>query len=300
VTRAVCVLVVAALGVAVGVEAQTLEPRAFSNSPVGLNFLVVGYAYSHGDVALDSAVPIKDASLTTHSTFLGYGHVFDLWGRTAQLDVALPYAWVSGSAVINGKMEETAISGLGDPQMRASVLLYGGPALPAAEFGNYEPDVVVGVALAVTAPLGQYDSDRLVNVGTNRWSFRPELGLSKTLGPITLELIPSVTLYTNNTDFLGHTLEKEPVYAVQGHVVYHTRIGFWMALDAIYYTGGRETINGKTGSEPDHSRFGATIAIPIDRYNSVKLYGNVGATPRLGGDFYTAGIAWQVRWGGGY
>jgi hypothetical protein len=300
VTRVVCVLVAAALGFAVAVEAQTLEPRAFSNSPVGLNFLVVGYAYSHGEVAFDSAVPIKDASLTTHSTFLGYGHVFDLWGRTAQLDVALPYAWVSGSAVIKGKMEETAISGLGDPQMRASVLLYGGPALPAAEFSNYEPDVVVGVALAVTAPLGQYDSDRLVNVGTNRWSFRPELGLSKTFGPITLELIPSVTLYTNNTDFLGHTLEKEPVYAVQGHVVYHTRIGFWMALDGIYYTGGRETIDGKTGSEPAHSRLGATIAIPIDRYNSVKLYGSVGASPRFGGDFYTAGIAWQVRWGGGY
>ena len=299
-TRAGCALVFAVLLAAVAAEAQNLEPRAFSNAPVDLNFLVVGYAYSHGDVAFDSSVPIKDASLTTQATFLGYGRVLDLWGRTAKLDVVLPYAWVSGSALIAGQLRETAVSGLGDPQVRFSALLYGGPALSAADFVDYTQDLIVGASLAVTAPLGQYDSNRVVNVGTNRWSVKPELGISKALGPVILELESSVTFYTDNNDFLGRKVEKEPIYAVQGHVVYHTRIGFWMALDATYYAGGRVTIDGKQGTEPEHSRLGATIAIPIDRYNSVKLYGSAGASPRLGGDFYTAGIAWQIRWGGGY
>ncbi len=198
------------------------------------------------------------------------------------------------------KDREAEISGLGDPRVRFSALLYGGPALSASDFVDYTQDLIFGASLAVTAPLGQYDSNRAVNVGTNRWSVKPELGVSKALGPVILELETSLTFYTDNNDFLGRKVEKEPVYAVQGHVVYHTRIGFWVALDTTYNAGGRETIDGKQGPESQHSRVGATIAIPIDRYNSVKLYGSAGASPRRGGDFYTAGIAWQLRWGGAF
>jgi hypothetical protein len=299
-TRAGAALVVLAFAVMGTAEAQDLEPRTYSNTPVGMNFLILGYAYSQGDVTFDSASPIKDAELTVHTAVLAYARSLDVWGRSGKLDVVLPYAWVSGTAKIAGESRDREVSGFGDPRLRFSVVLYGAPALSLAEFADYTPDLLIGGSLAVTLPLGQYDSDKLVNIGTNRWSVKPELGISKTLGPWTLELEGSATFYTDNHDFFGgQTLEKAPLYAVQGHVIYHTRFGLWAAVDATYYAGGRTTVDGEQGERPQNLRVGATLAIPVDRRNSIKLYGSAGAIARAGGNFTTVGIAWQFRWGGG-
>ena len=294
------VALIVALATSGTVEAQDLEPRAYSNSPVGLNFLILGYGYSHGDVAFDTSVPIEDAKLTVHGTFLAYARALDVFGRAGKLDVVLPYAWLSGTALVAGQLRERDVSGFGDPRVRLSVLLYGAPALSLTEFSEYTPDLIVGASLAVSAPLGQYDSDKLVNIGTNRWSVKPELGISKTLGALTLELDTSVTFYTTNDDFFGgRTLKRDPLFAMQGHAIYQTRWGIWGALDATYYTGGRTTIDGQRAEPDKNLRVGGTIAIPLDRRNSLKLYGSTGAISRAGGSFDAIGIAWQYRWGGG-
>jgi hypothetical protein len=293
-------LVVLTLAGAAAVEAQDLEPRAYANTPVGMNFLLAGYTYTQGDVSFESSLPIEDADLTIHSTFLAYARSLDVLGRAGKLDVVVPYAWLSGTAKVNGQPRDREVDGFGDPRLRFSVLLYGAPALSLAEFADYEPDLIIGTSLAVTMPLGQYDPDKLVNIGTNRWSVKPAVGISKTLGPWTLELDASVTFYTDNNDFFGgKTLERDPLYAVQGHLIYHTRVGLWVALDATYYAGGVTTVDGVRGERTENVRVGLTLAIPVDRRNSVKLYGSTGAIARTGGDFTTVGIAWQFRWGGG-
>jgi hypothetical protein len=293
-------LVAVILATAVSAQAQQLEPRTYSNTPVGMNFLLLGYAYTVGDVAFDASVPIEDGHVTVNSAVLAYARSLDVWGRAGKLDVVLPYAWLSGTAKVAGRPESREVSGLGDPSVRFSFLPYGAPALTLEEFETYNQDLIFGASFAVTAPLGQYDSDKLVNIGTNRWSFKPEIGISKTWGPVTLELDPSVTFYTANDDFLGSKkLERDPLYGVQGHVIYHTRHGLWAAIDATYYAGGRTTINGVHGESLADARVGGTLAIPIDRHNSIKLTASTGAYARTGGNFTTAGIAWQFRWGGG-
>jgi hypothetical protein len=293
-------LVVAILAAAVLAEAQDLEPRAYSNAPVGMNFLILGYGYTTGDVSLDASAPIEDGKITVHSAVLAYARSLDVWGRAAKLDLVLPYAWLSGSASFAGRPVSREVSGLGDPQVRFSYLFYGAPALTLAEFADYEPDLILGASLAVRVPLGQYDSDKLVNIGSNRWSFKPELGISKTFGPVTLELAPSATFYTDNENFFGgRKVQRDPLYAVQGHVIYHTRFGLWAALDATYYGGGRTTIDSVEGESLQDVRVGGTLAIPVTRYNSVKISASTGAYARAGGNFTTAAIAWQFRWGGG-
>jgi hypothetical protein len=296
-----CVTVVVVLTVGAAAHAQDLEPRAYANAPVGLNFLILGYAYSQGAVAFDESAPIEDAKLTVHSAVLAYARALDVWGRAGKVDVVLPYGSLSGTARAAGQVRERDVSGLGDPRVRFSVLLFGAPALSATEFDDYTPDLIVGASLAVTAPLGQYDSDKLVNLGTNRWSVKPEVGISKTLGAFTLELDTSVTFYTPNDDFFGgRTLKRDPVYAVQGHAIYQTRWGVWAAVDTTYYSGGRTTIDGQRGEPLENLRFGVTIAIPLDRRNSLKIHGSTGAISRVGGNFDTVGLAWQYRWGAGH
>jgi hypothetical protein len=302
VARAALALV-SALGAGSAVRAQTIEPRLFSNAPVGLNFLLVGYSHSTGGVVLDPSIPLEDASITVHATLIGYARTLAVAGRSSQIQILAPYAWLSGEAVVGptGEVRTRDVDGLGDPAFRFMVNLHGAPALSPSEFGGYRQDLVVGVSLQVTAPLGQYDPERLVNLGTNRWSFKAEFGFSKALGQWNLEATGAATFFTDNDDFFGGQHRSQaPVYAAQGHVVYRFRRGAWVALDGTYYTGGRTTIDGVEGEDLQKNwRFGLTAALPLNRHNSIKLYASEGVYTRVGDDFLLAGAAWQHHWGGG-
>jgi hypothetical protein len=185
------------------VQATEIEPRAFSNAPVGLNFLIAGYLYTDGSVSFDPAVPLTDAQIRTDSAILGYARALDVGGRSAKFDMIVPYTSLEGSALYAGEPRTRDVSGLADPRFRFSVNFIGAPALSAQQFKDYRQDLIVGASLQVMPPWGQYDSSRLVNIGTNRWAFKIELGVSKARGPWTLEITPGVTLYTDNTDFLN-------------------------------------------------------------------------------------------------
>jgi hypothetical protein len=282
------------------VHAQALEPRSYTNTPVGINFLLLGYGYAEGGVGFDASVPITDAKVHVHAGLLAYARSLDVGGLSGKFVAALPFADVSGSAKLAGQERDRQVFGLADPLVRFSVNLYGGPALSMKDFPTYRQDLIVGASLQVTAPLGQYDSTKLLNVGTNRWSFKPELGVSKAWGPVTLELIPAITFFTKNDDFLGgKTLEQDPIYSVQGHLIYEFFPAFWAALDATYYAGGRDTIDGEKGPQPGNVRLGLTAALSLSRHQSIKLYGSTGAYQRTDNDFWAVGILWQYRWGGG-
>ncbi len=282
------------------VHAQALEPRSYVNTPVGINFLLLGYGYTEGDVGFDASSPIKDAKVNVHSGLLAYARSLDVWGLSGKVLAALPFAEASGSAKVAGQGRDRQVFGLADPLLRVSVNVYGAPALSMEDFPTYRQDIIAGVSLQVTAPLGQYDSTKLLNVGTNRWSFKPELGVSKSWGPVILELIPAITFFTKNGDFFdGKTLEQDPIYSVQGHLISEVSPPLWVALDATYYAGGRTTIDGEKGPQPENVRLGLTAALSMSRHQSIKLYGSTGVYHRTDNDFWAVGIAWQYRWGGG-
>ena len=283
-------------------QAQEIEPRAYSNTPVGINFLLAGYVYSDGDIAFDPSSRIADAKYDLDSGFLAYAHSLDMWGSSAKFDLILPYSSFSGHGMAGGQRREREMSGPGDPRFRFSVNFHGAPALSLKEFAGYRQDLIVGASLQVTAPLGDYDNGKLINLGNNRWSFKPELGISKAWGQWTLELAPSVTIYTDNTDFNnGKRFEQAPLYALQGHLIYGLPSGVWLALDTLYFSGARTTVDGKeSDNRQTNTRAGLTLALPLDRHQSLKLNASTGTSTRTGSEYDSVGIAWQYRWGGGY
>jgi Putative MetA-pathway of phenol degradation len=292
--------IIAALSVVSNAKAQEAEPRSYSNAPIGLNFLIAGYVYSQGKIAFDPDGAIADATFHSDTGVLAYVRSFDLAGLSAKFDVIAPTSSFAAHGLVNGEPHEREMLGLGDPRFRVSVNLFGAPALSAKEFASYQQDLIVGLSLQVSAPLGQYDNTKLLNLGNNRWSFRPELGISKAWGPWTVELAPSVTFFSDNTDFFGgNTFSQAPIYAVQGHVIYTFQSGIWMALDGLYFAGGRTALNGvKSDNEQAITRAGLTVALPIDRQSSLKLSASTGITTRTGSELTAVGIAWQFRWGG--
>ena len=279
---------------------QQLEPRAYSNVPIGLNFLIAGYTYSSGGLATNPAQKLENADLDTHAPFVAYAHAFDAWGKSAKFDAVLGAACLSGSAEVDGTPVSRDVCGGLDPAFRVTVNLYGAPALTLPEFRNYRQDLIVGVSFQVVAPFGQYDESRLINLGANRWTFHPEVGVSKKLGALIVEGALGVRFFTDNDEFGGRTLEQDPIVSTQLHLIYEFRGGAWLALNGTYYTGGRTTVDGiQQNNELSNSRLGATLALPADRHNSVKLHASGGVSVRAGQDFRTVGIAWQYRWGGG-
>ena len=301
----VCAVALAVVGPE-SARAQQMEPRSYSNAPIGLNFLIAAYQYSWGDVLLDPSLPVTNANAKVSSVVLGYSRFLDFWGESGSISVALPYAWLSANGNVEDQPQSIDRSGFGDVAVRLSVNVYGAPALSTQEFRDYHQDTIVGASLLVTAPTGQYYPTKLINIGTNRWSFKPEVGVSKALGSWILEGAFGVTFYTDNDEFAGSNFQgnsvrqQDPLYALQAHVTYNFNPRLWGALDWTYYAGGRTAVNGTEKEDlQSNSRWGATLAQSLDVHNSIKLYFNSGVYARTGTNFTTVGVAWQYRWGAG-
>lgn len=283
------------------VYAQELEPRSYSNIPVGLNFALAGYVYSAGGVLFDPAVPIENANIKIHGSILAYARSVKVGGMSGKVDFVLPYAWLSGTADFQGQPVSREVSGLADPRIRMTVNFVGAPALPLSGFKDYHQNLVIGASLQVYVPVSQYDSDRLVNIGTNRFTFKPELGISKTYKRFFFELAGGAAFYTVNTNFYsGKTRSQAPIGSVQGHVIYTFRGGIWAAMDGNYYWGGTTTLDGVEGNDlQENSRFGLTFALPVNIHHSLKFNFSTGISTRTGSDFSAVGVVWQYRWGKG-
>lgn len=288
-------------GLASPAHAQDIEPRAYSNAPVGVNFLIAGYVFTRGGLSTDPAVPITDAKLSTSNAVLAYAKALDFWGKSGKFDAIVPYTRLFGTANFQGEPVERAVTGLARPAFRLSVNLHGAPALRLREFAGWKQDLIVGASLQVSPPWNQYDASRIVNIGTERWSLKPEIGISKAIGPWTLEMQAAATFFTENDNFYGgKTRSQDPLYSLQGHVIYGFRSGKWFSLDGTYFAGGRTTVDDVLSNDLQQNwRLGATLAIPMDRLNSIKLYASSGVSARTGNNYNLLGLAWQHRWGGG-
>jgi len=304
IARLNCLLTAMAFGLltaALNTHAQDLEPRAYSNTPVGMNFLLVGYQYSKGDLLFDPTIPVTDANAKVDMGLLGFVHSLGIAGKSAKIGVLLPVARLDANGYVDGVFRTREDNGLADPRFYFSVNLYGAPALSLEEFKDFQQDTIVGFTLKVSAPLGTYNNDKLLNIGTNTWSFKPELGISQAIGRWTLEVAAAATIYTDNDDFdSGKTRQRDTIYSAQGHLIYAFPGNVWASIGATYYAGGRTTIDGVTRNDLQQNwRTGFTLALPINRSHSIKLFGSSGVSTRTGTNYDSLGIAWQYRWGGG-
>jgi len=182
------------------VNGQELEPRTYANIPVNMNFLAVGYGHSSGNVLLDPSLPIEDLDADTNYAFIRYTRSLGLFGNTAKVKALLPYAWGQYEGRVDGTPGERKTSGVGDAVLGLDVSFLGAPALSAGKFDKYRQKTIMGASVRVVAPTGDYDNTKIINIGSNRWAFKGELGASRQLGKWTLELAGALWAFTDNTD----------------------------------------------------------------------------------------------------
>jgi hypothetical protein len=297
-SRVVIVALIGLFGLG-SASAQDLEPKAYSASPIGAAFVVVGLSRSTGGVVFDPSLPFSDVEAKVNGSLLAVGYTFDLFDKLALVTAAVPYAWGDISGKVSEEAREITRSGLADSRVKLSINLAGNPALRTREFVRAPRRTVVGTSLTVTVPSGQYDGAKLINLGTNRWAFKPEAGVAVPLGRWDVDAYAGVWLFTGNDNFYpgGLSRSQDPVVALQGHVSYTFRPRLWVAFDATWYEGGDARVEGgEPGGGMNNSRLGATMSLPLGRSQSFKIAYSSGVVVRTGTNFRTLSVGWQRLW----
>jgi hypothetical protein len=288
----------ALVGAPTVVAAQELEPGLYQNAPINFNLAAASMLLSRGNVLFDSALPLEDATADVETFVLAYVRTLSVFGLAGKIDAQVPMSWARFEGFVDGEFRTRSPMGLADPRFRLAVNIVGSPALSLPEFARYRQRTIVGVALQVVMPLGQYDPDRLINIGSNRWSFRPEVGVSRALGRLTVEFAGGAWLFTANDDFFGgKTLTQQPLYFAKGAAIWSFRGGRWVALNYGRATGGKTRIDeGEWSPLQENDRIAATLLLPMRRTQALRLTYTSGLFTRLGADFETFGVGYQFSW----
>ncbi len=280
-------------------KAQELSPRAYWPAPKGTMVAFIGYQYSFGDILTDPSLPLTGLDSQMHVGFLGYLQTFSLFNRTANLIIELPYAWVTTTGIIvsssGGTPNKRDISGIADIGITFSINLIGAPTMGINEFQELRnnPRQILGVSLKILAPTGAYEEDKLINISSNRWAFKPKLGYMIPLAQKwLLELECGVWIFSHNNEFLGKTRKQNPIFAAELHLVRRFTPGFWAAIDLNFFGGGRTNLIDEDLQR--NSRIGCTIAYPFAGRHSLKGGFSMGVITEYGDDFKSFTLGYNI------
>ena len=287
-------------------RAQDLAPRAYLITPIHSNAVTLTYSFYNGNIIFDETIPITDATAKVHVPVFSYSHSLNFLGRTAAFTASLPYGVGNFRGQVLGAETVAYRSGLLAPAFRFSVNLKGGPAMNVSDFVKWRQKTIIGASFKVVPLAGQYDSTKLINVGSNRWAFKPELGYSHRWNHWILDAYGGVWFFTQNSHFFSsnqfsqrvNTQTEEPVGSFEGHISYDFKPRLWISLDGNYWFGGKTSVNGVENplTLQRNSRVGVTASIPLGRHQSLKVSYNDGAYIRYGGNYRSISVAWQYSW----
>lgn len=269
-------------------QSQEIVARAYSNAPIGTNFITAGLNQS------------RSGSYLLNTQVLSFTRVIDVAGQSGGLTIVLPYAELTGSGRYKGQSVNAAADGLSDPLIKASVNLFGAPALSKSDFKNYQQDLIVGASVAATIPWGQYNNDQLINVGANRSLIQTALGASQASGPWRFELAGMATVFTRNNSYMQtNSLAQSPIYSGSSHAIYYLSNTSWLSIGGTYFTGGELYVNGtQVSGTQENWRLGSTFSYPINSENSIRFTMAKGVYSRSNASYNTFGVSWQYFWGG--
>lgn len=283
--------------------AQDIQPRRWSHLPISGNFATLVYSDTFGDIFLDPTLRINNAKFQVHSGAAKYIRSFEFFGKSARLDISQAYQTGVWSGLINGTQTRVTRSGWADVIPRFAINVIGAPVLSPREFEKYRAqataETILGLALALQLPTGQYFSDKLINLGENRIAVRPQFGAVRNVGKWTMEITGVSGFFTdNNAFFNGRHLKKRPTYGTDAHLIYTFQPGLWCSGSAAYSGGGKTFIDG-VGSDnrEENIAWALSLGVPITRALGLRLsYIETRTQISTGSDSNTLFCAFSVAW----
>ena len=211
------------------------------------------------------------ANLDATLGIVGYARTFSLFDRAAMAALLFPMGNISGEVTVAGRTFNQSASGFGDPMIEFNVNVIGPPAQKnIPDVLRYEPGFSIDLLADLAVPIGEYDSSQPLNIGQNRWYGRFGVPTILQIGPwvpgqrMTLEFLPAVWFFGNNDDYVGQTMETDPLYQLDAHLTRDITEKLWASLDAAWYYGGEATINDVQGEKLNNIGLGITLGYQIN------------------------------------
>jgi len=266
-----------AFGFAIPCSALDLEARKWNHIPLGSSFVGGGYAYTEADISVNPALLLEDVEMKLDTVAAKYRHAFEFLGKSARVDITQAYQEGRWKGLVDGVPEAIKRSGWSDTFVRFAVNLYGAPPLRGKEFGAYRAktrnETIIGAGLAMRLPTGDYMDDKLINLGQNRYAFRPQIGVVHTRDKWTTEVTAEVAFYTDNDDFFNDKkLEQKPLLFTQAHFIRSLGPGEWVSLSLGYNYGGENTVDGDDkDNRNQNTGWALGYSYPITRQSGIKI-----------------------------
>jgi hypothetical protein len=284
-------------------HAQFTDPRTYDNTPVGVNQLELAYAYARSNASIDTSLIVAGAKFNLNQGTIEYTRDFSFFHRLAWVEASVPLAGLDGS--VTGTNIHGSTTGAGDSSYELAMLLKGGPALSVAQFESYTPTSTVGVSLTVTAPTGLYHADKILNLGSNRWSFKPEIALSHPFGPKQkweFDAYANAYFYTNNTSYHGvEILRQQALPGFEGHISYSFTSNLWVSLDTRYSFRGDTFVNGMNQNNAQQNfMLGSEVNVSLHPQNSLVFEFAKALVHHNGPTATGFAVKYTYSWGKGY
>ncbi|MHC1767721.1 MAG: transporter [Verrucomicrobiia bacterium] len=250
-----------------------VPPRFYWKSLSDANAVPLIFQSLHGNAnPVDPAhVVSADADVDANVLVAGYAKMLPLFDRTLTLAVLEPMGRISGETTVAGRSYNQTATGFGDPMFEAGINLVGPKAMKTIpDLLRYEPKFSLDVIMDVAFPIGEYDNDQPLNLGQNRWYGRVGAPVVWQIGPwvpgrrMTLEVLPSVWAFSDNNDYVGHTLSTDPMFEVEGHLTRDFTEHFWGSLDSTWFAGGKSSVDGVSGKSLNNVGVGFTLGYQIN------------------------------------
>jgi Putative MetA-pathway of phenol degradation len=279
--------------------AQEMEPRSYSVVPKGLHAAAFSYTFSSGDVVSGLNSPVQNLDINASVISLGYVQTFSLFDKLARISVGMPYAFLNGTARVFGDDTAAVRNGFGDARIKFGVNLFGSPVMSPKDFVKFQEHTVIGASVTLSVPVGQYYAAKLVNIGSNRWGVKPEIGASHREGRLFYEAYAGVWFYADNAEYLGKSkLDQMALFSFQAHMDYTFKHGKYIALNGGFADGGETYLNGTARNDEEQNwRIGVTFSTPVfNAHQSVKLMFNTGLATKAGQNYTAVTGVYQFSW----
>jgi len=296
-------LALAVAGVTGQAHAQFTGAHNYDNAPIGVNQIELAYAYAHSNASIDTSLIVAGANFNLNQGSINYTRYFGLLHRLAWVEASVPLAGLGGS--ISGTNIHGSATGAGDSSYSITMLLKGGPARSVKEFADYKAATTLGLSLTVSAPTGDYDANKLLNLGSDRWSFKPEFAVSHPFGmeqKWQCDVYAHAHFFTDNTSYRGkEILRQEALPGLEGHLSYFVTHNAWASVDALYAFRGATVVNGVSQNNAQRNfTLGSTLNVSLNAQNSFEFAFSKAVVHDNGPAYTGFAVKYNYSWGRGY
>lgn len=211
------------------------------------------------------------AYVSATMAMVGYAKFLPLFDRATMISVIFPMGHISAETIIAGGTSKQVAKGFGDPMLEFDINIIGPKAqMSLPDLIRYEPGFSLDLMMDLAFPVGEYDNTKTLNLGQNRWYGRIGAPIVWQIGPwvpgrrTTLEFLPAVWLFGDNTDYVGKTMKTDPIFQLDAHLSRDLTHNFWASLDGVWYNGGQATVDTTQGTKLNNIGLGVTLGYQIN------------------------------------